>query len=152
MKATFTGKLVVRAPVEQAFPLFSPPGEVHWVPGWNPEYVDPPRSSWEQGQIFRTSEERGEAVEVVARLDRALHEVAYYRVEPGRYVARIDVVCRAGPGHRTEVSTAYSFVGLSDIGNQDIAAMTQEAYDGKMARWEEWIQRHLGLEGHRPCT
>ena len=145
MKATFTGKLEVRAPVEQAFPLFSPPGEVQWVPGWNPEYVEPPVSAWEQGQVFRTEEERGQAVWVVARLDRALHDVEYYRVEPGRYVARIAVVCRAGAGDRTEVSTAYSFVGLSDIGNQDIAAMTQEAYDGKMVRWVEWIHRHLGV-------
>jgi hypothetical protein len=144
VKATFTGKLEVRAPVEQAFPLFSPPGEVHWVPGWNPEFVEPPVSSWEQGQVFRTQEERGEAVWVVARLDCARHEVEYYRVEPGRYVARIEVLCRAGASNGTEVSTAYSFVGLSELGNQDITAMTQEAYDGKMARWTEWIERHLG--------
>ena len=62
MKATFTGKLVVRAPIERAFPLFSPPGELHWVPGWNPEFVEPPVSSWEEGQVFRTQEERGEAI------------------------------------------------------------------------------------------
>ncbi|HEX5041345.1 MAG TPA: hypothetical protein VFV75_00460 [Candidatus Polarisedimenticolaceae bacterium] len=143
-KATFSGKLEVRASVGQAFPLFSPPGEVHWVPGWNPEFVDPPAPSWEEGQIFRTREERGEAVWVVARLDRATHEVTYYRVEPGRYVARIDVVCRASASDRTEVSTTYAFVGLSEFGNGEIAAMTQEAYDGKMARWTEWIERHLG--------
>jgi len=143
-RVTFTGKLEVRAPIEQAFPLFSPPGEVHWVPGWNPEFVEPPVSSWEEGQIFRTQEERGDGVWIVARLDRDGHEVEYYRLEPGRYVARIVVVCRAPAADRTLVATGYSFVGLSDVGNQDIAAMTQEAYDGKMARWAEWIECHLG--------
>jgi hypothetical protein len=54
------------------------------------------------------------------------------------------------PDRRTQVSTAYSFVGLSEIGNRQIAAMTQEAYDTKMIRWSEWIDRHLGGVTRRP--
>jgi hypothetical protein len=146
VKATFTGKLEVRAPIERAFPLFSPPGERHWVPGWNPEFVERAGLLLGRGQVFRTQEERGEAIWVVARLDRdAAHEVEYYRVEPGRYVARIVVVCRAPAADRTLVATGYSFVGLSEVGDRDIGAMSQEAYDAKMARWTEWIERHLGV-------
>jgi hypothetical protein len=81
----------------------------------------------------------------VARLDRDAHEVEYYRVEPGRYVARIVVVCRAPAADRTLVATGYSFVGLSEVGDGDIGAMSQEAYDAKMARWTEWIEHHLGV-------
>ena len=135
MKAAFSGTLEVPAPIEQAFPLFSPPGERDWVPGWDPEYVHPPGSAWEEGQVFRTREERGEAVWVVARLDHEGHAAEYYRVEPGRYVAHITVRCREKAAGLTEVATTYAFTGLSDIGDGDIAAMTQADYDAKMTRW-----------------
>jgi hypothetical protein len=36
---------------------------------------------------------------------------------------------------------AYTFVGLSDAGNADIAAMSQEAYVEKMQRWRGWITK-----------
>lgn len=49
-------------------------------------------------------------------------------------MAHIAVRCEELPKQLTQVSTAYSFVGLSEIGNQDIASMTQEAYNVKMSR------------------
>jgi len=143
---TLRGRLVVNADVDEAFPLFSPEGERLWVPGWDPELLHPPGAVWEEGQIFRTREELGDAVWLVTRLDRGQHAVEYHRVEPGRYVANITVRCRALPDGRTEVSTAYSFVGLSEAGNGEIEAMTQKAYDEKMSRWADWIDRHLA--GH----
>ena len=147
--STFAGKLTVRARVDDAFPLFSPQGERLWVPGWDPEFLHPRENDWREGQVFRTREEMGEAVWIVTLLDRAQHTVEYHRVEPGRYVARVAVRCRELPDCRTQVSTAYTFVGLSEVGNQEIASMTQEAYDLKMSRWSEWIDRHLSTErGH----
>jgi hypothetical protein len=140
---TLRGRLAVAGPVDEVFPLFSPEGERRWVPDWDPEILHP-ASGWERGQVFRTREERGEAVWVITRLDRTRHEVEYHRVEPGRFVAQVEVRCRAVADHETEVSTAYSFVGLGEAGNNEIAAMTQSAYDAKMARWAEWIGRHLG--------
>lgn len=148
--STFFGEFTLPASVDDAFPLFSPRGERLWVPGWDPEVLHPPESDWREGQVFRTREERGEAVWVITRLDSVRHWVEYHRVEPGRYVAHIVVRCRELPNRRTHVSTAYSFVGVSEIGNQDIAAMTQEAYDAKMLRWSEWIHKHLGSENRGP--
>ncbi len=140
---TLRGRVLAAAEIDDVFPLFSPEGEKLWVPGWDPEFLDPPESDWSEGQIFRTREEMGEAVWVVTRLDRALHRVEYHRVEPERYVARVEVSCRPVPSARTEASIAYSFVGLSEAGNREIAAMTQQAYDAKMLRWVEWINRYL---------
>jgi hypothetical protein len=140
---TFRGRLVAAAAIDEVFPLFSPEGEKLWVPGWEPEFLHPPDPAWEEGQIFRTREETGEAVWVVTRLDRGEHRAEYHRVEPGRYVARVEVRCRPLDERRTEVSTAYTFVGLSESGNREIAAMTREAYDAKMSRWSDWIGRCL---------
>ena len=123
------------------FELFSPLGEKLWVPGWNPELLHPPGVSWARGLIFRTQEERGEAVWVVTTLEREAHQVEYHRVESGRYVARVRVACIAGANGETQVATTYFFVGLSPAGNADIALMTKELYVEKMRRWERWISK-----------
>jgi hypothetical protein len=135
--------ITLEGSVEEVFPLFSPLGEKHWVPDWNPELLHPPGVVWEEGLVFRTGEEMGEAIWVVTRLDRALHQVQYHRVEPGRYVARIEVRCSAAADGATEASTEYEFIGLSRRGNDEIAAMSQKGYVQKMARWRGWINAYL---------
>lgn len=140
---TLSGSLTVDAPVERAFPLFSPLGERLWVPGWDPEVLAPEGAEWEEEMLFRTRDEHGEAVWVITRLDRAAHEVTYHRVEPGRYVARVEVRCTP-LGERTAVRTSYRFVGLSEAGNAEIDAMTDEEYAGKMERWASLIRGVAG--------
>lgn len=142
------GKITLAGPVEEVFQLFSPLGEKLWVPDWNPEILHPPGASWDVGLIFRTREETGDAIWAVTRLDRAAHTVEYYRVEPGRYVTRIKVSCVGNGKQTTEASTVYEFIGLSESGNAEIAAMTQNNYDQKMARWTRWING--SLEGRTP--
>jgi hypothetical protein len=135
-----TGTFMVSVPPASAFQLFSPLGEKRWVPEWNPELLHPPGADWEEGQIFRTAEARGDAIWVVTGLDRERFEVEYHRIEAGRYVAKVSVSCLLeGPGH-TQVIVTYRFVGLSEIGNEDIAGMSQALYEEKMRRWRAWIE------------
>ena len=136
---TFTGRVAVRGRIDETFTLFSPLGEKLWVPGWDPELLHPPGAEWEEGMLFRTREESGPAIWVVSRLERQGHRVRYHRVEPGRYVACIEVACHEAGGGTTEATVSYGFVGLSEGGNRDIAAMTEADYAAKMARWEQWI-------------
>jgi len=137
------GSLTVAAAVEQAFELFSPLGEKLWVPGWDPELLHPEGVAWAQGQLFRTREERGDAIWVVTTLDRSRHEAEYHRIEPGRYVARVRVRCEARGPARTEVQVSYQYVGLSPAGNDEIGKMSAADYEAKMRRWEGWIEEHL---------
>lgn len=139
----FCGIVIAPAEIDEVFTLFSPQGERGWVPGWDPEMLHPSGDAWEERQVFRTREERGEAVWVISRLDRAGHRVEYHRVEPGRWVARVEVRCRPLDGGRTEASVEYAFIGLSESGNREIDGMTEEEYEAKMARWSGWIERHL---------
>ena len=138
-----TGGFTLPEPPHKVFELFSPLGEKSWVPGWDPELLHPPGATWEPGLIFRTREERGEAIWIVTALDRERHEVEYHRVEAGRYLAKVSVRCLGHAEARTDVRVTYTFVGLSETGNQEIAAMSAPAYEGKMLRWQEWIIRHL---------
>lgn len=143
MAALLEGGFVVPAPLDEAFPLFSPLGEKAWVPHWDPELLHPRGVSWTQGMIFRTASEKGDAIWLVSRLDLDAHEVEYRRVEPGRYVVRVSVRCTANRAGGTTVGTEYEFVGLSESGNAEIAAMTQDDYARKMQQWAAWIQQHL---------
>lgn len=137
------GNISLNGPIEDVFPLFSPQGEKLWVPDWNPLLLHPPDTDWTEGLIFLTEEEMGEAVWVVTRLDHLAHRVEYCRVEPGRYVARIGVSCTAISDRLTEAATTYEFIGLSEAGNAEIAAMTREGYSQKMMRWSKWINEYL---------
>jgi hypothetical protein len=140
------GRLQLAMPVDVAFELFSPLGERSWVPGWQPELIHPPGTSWERGLIFRTREASGDAVWVVTALDRDRHNVEYHRIEANHYVARVNVACRpAGAG--TEVSVSYTFVGLSTGGNRAIDEMTDEDYATKMRRWQGWIESSVTQRG-----
>lgn len=136
----FTGTLTVALDADDAFELFSPPGETRWVPEWNPEILYPPGAVWERGQIFRTREMYGDAVWIVTGLDPASRDVEYHRVEPGRYVARVRVRCEGIEDRRTVVSVRYAFIGLSDDGNAEIALMSRADFDEKMQRWDRWIR------------
>ena len=83
-------------------------------------------------------------------LDPKRHHVEYHRIEAGRYVARVLVRCSPIGHGETSVDVAYTFVGISDIGNADIASMSQAAFDDKMRRWRGWIValRPEVREGH----
>jgi hypothetical protein len=140
---TFSGTVTLRAVPSEAFPLFSPEGERAWVPGWNPDLLFPIGVDWAEGQLFCTREEYGDAIWIVSRLDVLKWNVLYYRVEPGRYVARIEVRVLPHDDVDSQVSIEYSCVGLSEAGNNDIEAMSPSAYDEKMKRWSAWLGTYL---------
>ena len=140
------GSFLVPTSPEAAFPLFSPAGERAWVPGWDFEPLYPKRTEWERGLVFRTIEEQGEAVWIATLLDRERHDVEYHRVEPGRYVARVRVLCTGEAGGKTRVAVRYAFIGLSESGNRESEAMSEPAFDEKMRRWQGWIEGYLARE------
>ena len=140
---TLQGRIQIAAPANAAFRMFSPLGEKLWVPGWDPELLYPANSTWQEGLIFRTREETGDAVWIVSQLDMSAYRVTYYRLEPTRYAVRVEVRCNPITDELTEAVTEYSFVGLSHDGNDAIAAITQDSYDAKMARWANWIDMCL---------
>lgn len=137
------GEILLDGRLDEVFTLFSPLGERLWVPDWNPEILYPPDRSWRQGALFRTMEKTGEAIWIVTRHDRHRSQVEYHRVEPGWWVARVEVSCTSASAHLTRAKVIYEFVGLSEQGNAEIRTMSAEAYAQKMARWTEWINHHL---------
>src|SRR5262249_687914 len=134
------------APIDTVFELFSPLGEKRWVPEWDPELLYPPGVSWASGLIFRTKEQRGEVVWIVTLLERDKHDVEYFRTEAHRYAAKVRVQCRPRGPANTEVTVTYTYVGLSESGNREIAAMSDADYQAKMKRWRKWIADSLSAK------
>lgn len=140
---TRVGSIVLEGAVDEVFPLFGPVDEKKWVAGWEPEVVYPAWAEMEQGMVFRTRDGEDEFVWVMTHLDRARHEVEYHNVAAGFQVRRIEVRCRPLTANRTEATVAYSYVGLSERGNQELAAMDESAYAEKMKHWEQTINNYL---------
>jgi hypothetical protein len=84
-----------------------------------------------------------EIVWLVEALDLRSHEAEYHRIEIGRHVARVHVRCSPRVGGGTDVQVRYRFVGLSEAGNAEIAAMTPATHAARMRDWESRIARHL---------
>ena len=140
---TRTGSIVLEGTIEKVFPLFGPVDEKKWVAGWEPEVVYPATAVMEQGMVFRTRDGEDQFTWVMTHLDPARHEVTYHNVAPGFQVRRIEVRCRALAAERTEAVVTYSYVGLSERGNREIAAMDENAYVAKMKHWEQAINGYL---------
>jgi hypothetical protein len=140
---TLLGSVTLRVEPPECFLLFSPEGERRWVPGWKPDLLYPIGVEWAEGQLFRSREEFGDAIWIVSKLDRLGWNVLYYRVEPGRYVANINIRVIQIEDARSKAIIAYSFVGLSEARNSEIASMSQSAFDEKMRRWSDWLEACL---------
>lgn len=140
---TLYGTLRVDAPVDVAFPLFSPRGEEAWVPEWKPELIHPPGVDWCEGQVFRTVHDGQESIWFVARLDRDSHEVTYHRVDLGLSATSVTVRCRPAGENATETAVEYRWVGLTGEGNRFVREQTREAFREKLTRWEAWISAAL---------
>jgi hypothetical protein len=91
---TLTGTLTLDGPADAVFYLFSPLGEMKWVDGWTPELLWPTGVDWTEGMVFRTRTGQLEEIWVISELDLKARRVVYYRTEPGRLIARIEVSCR----------------------------------------------------------
>ena len=132
-----SGGFTLPAPPEATFQLFSPLGREEMGPGLGPGAR--PSSRRDVGARPHLPDARG-----AGRGDLGGHRPrsrsARGRVLPGRGGALRGAGARPVrlplPASHTEVRVTYTFVGLSDAGNQDIDAMSPQDYEEKMAAVE----------------
>jgi hypothetical protein len=141
--AIFRGSIAIPASPARVFPLFSPAGERLWVPQWNPEHIYPQGGEWAENQVFRTVEHSGNAIGVVSKLEVEECHVIYFRVEPSKYVAKVEVRVKHASLEGSEVSVVYTYIGLTEQGNEEIRGMTSVSYEAKMQRWSVWLTQYL---------
>ena len=132
---------VVRLAGEPAalFAHFSPEGERRWAPDWDPEYLHPEDPAPTPGLVFRTRAGGETTLWLLLRYDTAAHEAEYVRVVPGSRMGTVRVACRAAGAGRTDVHVTYELTGLSEAGNEVLAAFTESAFAAMMCAWQEAI-------------
>ena len=128
---------------DRVFPLFTPLGEIDWVPGWNPRFVHPADGTLERDQVFVTGEE--EAAELtlwsVVRVDEPAREAEYLRITPGSRLGRVAVaVLPEATGSRVEVT--YCLTALYEEA-EELLAEFAAGYDEMLHTWQRLTREYL---------
>jgi hypothetical protein len=133
-----SGTLTVDAPPDQAFPLFTAPGERLWVPGWQPRVVHG-GDGRQRGAVFETDHDDERTIWVVADFDPRNRYARYVRVSPGSRAGTVEVRVRpAGGGSAVEIS--YDLAALGAEGNAVIEAFDAAAFEAMLAEWARLIR------------
>ena len=136
-------------PVDELFPLFSPEGERHWIPGWDYENVMG-TTQLAEGYVFLTrAHDHGttQAIWVVSRYEPEAHRVRFHKVEAGDKVGTVTVECTALAPSRTRVQVTYEYVALSPEGEAFVAGFDAETYRAFIDEWQSLLTRHFAAGG-----
>jgi hypothetical protein len=141
-----THRIVLDAPPERVFPLFTPLGERAWVPGWAPRFLWPADGEAVEGAVFLTRA----AGELETIWTMIAHEpgrrVAYTRTTPGSRAGIVEVRCEPHGGGRTVAHVTYTYTALSARGNDFLAEWTEAEYRPSIDGWQTAINTHLSAD------
>ena len=136
---THTGTVHVDAPPEQAFQLFTAPGERLWVPGWNPVVLSGGDGRAE-GTVFVTTHHDEQTVWVVVNYRPESQQARYARVTPASRAGTVTVHALPNGLGGSEVEVTYELTALSDAGNQVLEEFDEEEFSRMLADWEDTIR------------
>ncbi len=134
-----TGTLKVAAPLDQAFPFFTPDGERLWVPDFDPEYLHPLSGEQGVGAIFTTRHGGEDTLWMVLRFSPQGGVAEYARVTPGSRRGTITVTLAPVNANTTEATVTYDLASTSAEGDAVLEAMTEDVYASMLADWERRI-------------
>lgn len=141
MRHSQTGELRIHGPVEKIFPLFTPKGELFWIPTWKYTPVFPASGETEQDMVFRTDD--GATTWSLAFYDPPRTSV--YVLMNSDLVARIEVNCRAESPLETTMRITYTWTALTEKGRQHF--LSPEAFKDRMDRWKGWLDEYSAKQG-----
>lgn len=135
------GSFELGVPAERAFGLFTPRGEMEWVPGWDPDFREPASGELELDQVFTTQVGGESTIWTVVALDRDAFDVQYLRTTPGSRVARVHVSLEdTVDGCRVRVR--YLCTALSASGAELLDEFAR-GFDAMLEGWRTMTSAHL---------
>jgi hypothetical protein len=142
-RASRSGELRIHGPADKVFSLFTPKGELLWIPTWKYTALYPPNGETEQDMVFRTDD--GATTWSLAHYDPPNRSV--YVLMNADLVARIQVECRAESATETNMRIAYTWTALTDKGRSHIAHSTGAEFQTKMENWKKWLDEYAAKAG-----
>ncbi len=141
MRASQSGELRIHGPVEKVFALFTPKGELLWIPTWKYTAVYPASGETERDMVFRTDE--GATTWMLTRYEPP--NTSVYVLMNADLVARIEVNCRAESATETTMRITYTWTSLTEHGRKHISSA--EEFQAKMDRWKKWLDEYAVKAG-----
>jgi len=135
----YTGTVHVDAPPEQAFQLFTAPGEKLWAPGWDPVVLSG-GDGRHKGAVFVTTHHNERTIWVVVDYHPDSLHVRYARVAPASRAGTVEVFVRSDGQDGAAAEVTYELTALSETGNQDLAEFDVQEFSHMMEEWEEAIR------------
>jgi hypothetical protein len=132
-------------PISKLFPLFSPEGEKHWVPGWDYENVMGKTEICEDYVFLTKTHDHGEtdAIWIVKVFDPESYFVQFYKIEPEYKVGVVTVECTELSPTITNVQVTYKYQALSTLGEEFIAEFNERVYEEFIGEWQESLTNYI---------
>ena len=132
-------RIIVDAPVDQAFMFFTPAGEELWVDGWKPTYLYPGDGRTEAGMVFTTGQGDELTIWTMAEFDREARRSRYVRCTPASRTGIVEVRCAALDDTRTEVWVNYELTALNAAGVRALEDFEGERFAAMIDGWARKI-------------
>ena len=135
----------MNVPIADLFPLFSPEGEKHWVPGW--DYINVMGTTeLSDDYVFLTkTHDHGtsDAIWIVKKYDPKLHFVQFYKIEPGEKIGVVTVKCTELEASKTMIRVTYKYLALSKGGEEFITVFDESTYEEFINEWQKLLTNYF---------
>ena len=146
---THTKAFKMNVPIADIFPLFSPEGEKHWVPGWDYENVMGTTELSDDYVFLTKTHDHGttDAIWIVKKYDPNSHFVQFYKIEPEDKIGVVTVKCTKLETERTKVQVTYKYIALSATGELFVSEFSESAYEEFIGEWQTLLSNYFESKG-----
>lgn len=133
-------------PISRCFPLFTPIGEMNWVPGWRPRFLWPSDGHTCEGMVFLTGTGEEETLWTMVDYDERNHYARYCRITPGSRSTLVEIRCTEAGPEQTDVEVRYTLTAHNEAGNEAVRGFVA-AFPAMMEDWRRLILNYAGAKG-----
>ena len=135
----------MNVPIADIFPLFSPEGEKHWVPGWDYKNVMGTTELSDDYVFLTKTHDHGtsDAIWIVKKYDPKLHFVQFYKIEPGEKIGVVTVKCTELEASKTMIRVTYKYLALSKGGEEFITVFNESTYEELINEWQKLLTNYF---------
>jgi hypothetical protein len=144
-RVTHSYRQEIDAGPDEVFPLLCPVRERDWLHGWDCEMVYSESGYAEEGAVFTTRGEAGEAdtIWLITRRDEQTHTIQFARITPDSRAVKLDIAVTGDGAGRSHVDIRYQFTALNETGNRFTHGYTEEKFLRVMRFWERSMNHYL---------
>jgi hypothetical protein len=140
-----SGTFTVELSAADTLPFFTPEGERLWIDGWAPAYPGG-KSELQEGVVFQTSTEAGQATWCVTGWDPEAGTATYVYVLPEHRLAQVYVSVESTGEDRCQVHIRYRMTSLSPEADAFVLGF-EESFAELPVKWAKVLKEHVDAGG-----